>query len=92
MFFSLKEHSFPRLKHVIIKGFDSNVYSVTLVKQTHDTYEAQGGFNNQGDHCQHNRSYSGLCFPAFELNTDQNNSEYGHFLRSAEDNLEFSGY
>ena len=40
-------------------------------------------------------SYSGLCFPAFRLNTrislysvrmlentDQNNSEYGHFLRS----------
>ena len=45
------------------------------------------------------RSYSGPYFPAFELNTniqskyeysvrmwentDQNNSEYGHFLRSA---------
>ena len=27
-------------------------------------------------------SYSGPCFPAFGLNTDQNNSEYGHFLRS----------
>ena len=28
------------------------------------------------------RSYSGLFFLAFGLNTDQNNSEYGHFLRS----------
>ena len=28
------------------------------------------------------RSYSGPHFPAFGLNTDQNNSEYGHFLRS----------
>ena len=28
------------------------------------------------------RSYSGPHFPAFRLNTDQNNSEYGHFLRS----------
>ena len=27
-------------------------------------------------------SYLGLCFPAFGLNTDQNNSEYGHFLYS----------
>ena len=26
------------------------------------------------------RSYSGPYFPAFGLNTDQNNSEYGHFL------------
>ena len=29
------------------------------------------------------RSYYGRYFPAFGLNTDQNNSEYGHFLRSA---------
>ena len=29
------------------------------------------------------RSYSGAYFPAFGLNTDQNNSEYGHFSRSA---------
>ena len=29
------------------------------------------------------RSYSGPYFPPFRLNTDQNNSEYGHFLRSA---------
>ena len=28
------------------------------------------------------RSYSGPYFPAFGLNTDQNNSEYGHILRS----------
>ena len=28
------------------------------------------------------RSYSGLYFPAFRLNTEQNNSEYEHFLRS----------
>ena len=28
------------------------------------------------------RSYSGLYFLAFGLNTDQNNSEYGHFLRN----------
>ena len=28
------------------------------------------------------RSYSGPYFPAFGLNMDQNNSEYGHFLRS----------
>ena len=26
------------------------------------------------------RSYSGPHFPAFGLNMDQNNSEYGHFL------------
>ena len=29
------------------------------------------------------RSYSDLYFPEFGLNTDQNNSKYGHFLRSA---------
>ena len=28
------------------------------------------------------RSYSGLHFPAFGQNTDQNNPEYGQFLRS----------
>ena len=28
------------------------------------------------------RSYSGSNFPALGLNTDQNNSEYGHVLRS----------
>ena len=28
------------------------------------------------------RSCSGPHFPAFGQNTDQNNSEYGHFLRS----------
>ena len=28
------------------------------------------------------RSYSGPYFPSFRLNTDQNNSEYGYFLRS----------
>ena len=27
-------------------------------------------------------SYSGLCFPVFGLNTDQNISEYGHSLLS----------
>ena len=30
----------------------------------------------------HIRSYSGLYFPAFGLNTDQNNSEYGDVLGS----------
>ena len=29
----------------------------------------------------HIQSYSGPYFPAFGLNTDQNNSEYGHFSR-----------
>ena len=29
------------------------------------------------------RSYSGLHFLAFILNSDQNNSKYGHFLRNA---------
>ena len=28
------------------------------------------------------RSYSGPYFPSFELNTNENNSEYGHFLCS----------
>ena len=28
------------------------------------------------------RSFSGPYFPAFGLNTDQKNSEYGHFPRS----------
>ena len=28
------------------------------------------------------RSFSGPYFPAFGLNTDQKNSEYGHFSRS----------
>ena len=28
------------------------------------------------------RSFFGLYFLAFELNTDQNNYEYGHFSRS----------
>ena len=31
------------------------------------------------------RIYSGPYFPAFGLNTDQNNSEYGRFLRSVGD-------
>ena len=31
------------------------------------------------------RSYSGPYFHAFTLNTDQNNSEYGHFSRSDTD-------
>ena len=30
------------------------------------------------------RGYSGPYFPAVELNTDQNNSEYGQFSRSAQ--------
>ena len=30
----------------------------------------------------HIRSYSGPHFPAYGLNTDQNNFEYGHFLCS----------
>ena len=30
------------------------------------------------------RNYSGSHFPAFGPNTDQNNSEYGHFLCSGE--------
>ena len=36
-------------------------------------------------------SYSGPYIPAFGLNTDQNNSEYGHFLRSGRNkyNLNF---
>ena len=29
------------------------------------------------------RSYCGAHFPTFVPNTDQNNSKYGHFLRSA---------
>ena len=28
-------------------------------------------------------SFYGPCFPAFELNTDRKNFEYGHFSRSA---------
>ena len=28
------------------------------------------------------RSYSGPYLPVFGLNTEQNNSEYGHFLRT----------
>ena len=28
------------------------------------------------------RSYSGPYFPAFGMNTDRNNSEYGHLLHS----------
>ena len=28
-------------------------------------------------------NFSGPYFPAFELNTDHKNSEYGHFSRSA---------
>ena len=28
------------------------------------------------------RGYFGPYFPAFGLNTDQNNSKYGHFLRN----------
>ena len=32
-------------------------------------------------------SYSGPHFPSFGLNTNQNNFEYGHFLRSQNENL-----
>ena len=31
------------------------------------------------------RSFSGPCLPTFGLNTDQKNSEYGHFSRSVSD-------
>ena len=34
-------------------------------------------------------SYSGPYFPAFGLNMDQNNSEYGHFSRSDSNNRFF---
>ena len=40
------------------------------------------------DHCVKSvriRSYSGPHFPPFGLNMDQNNSKYGHFLRSGLD-------
>ena len=46
---------------------------------------ASKGYNNLSVHCIKSvriRSYSGLYFRAFGLNTDQNNSEYGHFLCS----------
>ena len=33
------------------------------------------------------RSFSGPSFPAFGLDTDQNNSEYGHFSRSVCSNV-----
>ena len=33
------------------------------------------------------RNYSGPYFPAFRLNTDQNNSDYGYFLRSSPQQL-----
>ena len=35
------------------------------------------------------RSYFGLYFPAFGLNTDQNSSKYGHFLHSYYDKDNF---
>ena len=37
----------------------------------------------------HIRSYSGSHFLAFGLNTDQNNSIYGHFLRSVDNPYNF---
>ena len=43
------------------------------------------GWNLHEAHCVKSvriRSYSSPYFPAFGLNTDQNNSEYGHFLHS----------
>ena len=41
--------------------------------------------NEKSSHCVKSvriRSYSGPFFPTFGLNTDQINSEYGHFSRS----------
>ena len=47
------------------------------------------------DHCVkrvHIRSYSGPYFITFLLNKDQNNSEYGHFLRSVSSATDHLGY
>ena len=49
------------------------------------TYMTLGMYFPDVYHCLKNvciQSYSDPQFPAFGLNTDQNNSEYGHFLRS----------
>ena len=35
------------------------------------------------------RSYSGPYFPAFEVNTDQNNSEYGHAVFTLKKRVHF---
>ena len=52
---------------------------------TDDDLYYQTAFHEVIKHCVKSarfRSYSGPYFSAFGLNTDQNNSEYGHFLRS----------
>ena len=59
------------------------VKSINLV--TDDDLYYQTAFHKVIKHCVKSvrfRSYSGPYFSAFGLNTDQNNSEYGHFLRS----------
>ena len=55
-------------------------YDVKRIKKT-GKLKQQYGCN---EHCVKSvriRSCSGPYFPAFGLNTDQNNYEYGHFLR-----------
>ena len=74
-------------------------YRYDLCRREINSYKYDGNFvkiilyNYDIRHCVksvHVWSYSGPYFPAFGLNievmrenTDQNNSEYGHFLRSA---------
>ena len=57
-------------------------------EQTLKNMELQAGEEEKDEkhHCVKSdriRSYSGPNYPACGLNTDQNNSEYGHFSRSA---------
>ena len=68
--------------------FDKN-QKKKCVKRIHlvtdDDLYHQTAFHEVIKHCVKSvrfRSYSGPYFSAFGLNTDQNNSEYGHILRS----------
>ena len=62
----------------------STIFLKGLLRRTDVTGEHEnvaGNWFSQHEKCPYS-GYSGLYFPAFGLNSDQNNSEYGHFLRS----------
>ena len=67
--------------YLILQLSEKAIYYQKYIKQM--TFESH---NSLKQHCVKSvriRSYSGSYFPAFGLNTGQNNSECGHFSRSA---------
>ena len=66
-------------------GCTENHFHLGSVKNKSKISTNKKNYINEDYHCAESpriRNYSDPHFPAFRLNTDQNNSEYGHLLRS----------